>query len=86
MTIATKLRAIPGQTLALFERIAPSIPAFIWSRLKERSTWTGLAMMLTAMGLSVWGKRLDTFADIFLMLTGAGGAMLAGATTKGDGQ
>lgn len=51
-------------------------------RARERSTWTGLAMLATALGFRELGGRIDDVADALTLIGLASGAGLAAATTS----
>jgi len=51
-------------------------------RARERSTWTGLAMLAGVLGFRELGGRIDNIADALTLLGLVSGAGLAAATTS----
>lgn len=70
-------------TLAQRARAAGArLGPWLFRRVRERSTWIGLAAVAAALGQSVLADHLTRMADVLPMILGAGGAAIAAATTS----
>lgn len=55
------------------------IISYVMTRLKEPSTWRGIILLITSIGISLSPEQLDAFVALGLCLTGAIGTFLPDA-------
>lgn len=77
-TLKVRVRA----SAPAFRAALPALRGWAGARLRERSTYVGLATAVSAFGYSALGDRLTGLAEILPMLAGGIGAGLAAASTS----
>ena len=67
---------------ASIQAAAGNLGRWALRRAQERSTWTGLAILATALGHTVLAAQLTHIGDAAVLILGGAGVALAAATTS----